>query len=103
MTLLGIRFFDPELEDIQKFITSVNEKVKELSEEKIETAIEENGLTFGLALVYDSVMLYTSAIKAMGLDEGAANITCDSDESWTFGSTLVNHIRTVSNYLELTL
>ncbi|CAH2241761.1 jg16325 [Pararge aegeria aegeria] len=93
--ITGIRFFDPELEDIKTFMTSLNEKVKELSEGQIENAIEENGLTLSLALVHDSVILYTSAIKAMGLEEGAENITCDSDESWTFGSTLINHVRTM--------
>ncbi|XP_034829301.1 glutamate receptor ionotropic, kainate 2-like [Maniola hyperantus] len=93
--ITGIRFFDPELENIQNFITSLNEQVKELSEGKIENAIQNTGLRFNLALVYDSVILYTSAIKAMGLEEGAENVTCDSDESWTFGSTLINHVRTM--------
>ncbi|XP_023937960.2 glutamate receptor ionotropic, kainate 2-like [Bicyclus anynana] len=93
--ITGIRFFDPELEDIQNFITSLNAKVKELSEGQIENAVAENGLTLNLALVYDSVILYTAAINAMGLEEGAENITCDSDDSWTFGSTLINHVRTM--------
>lgn len=91
----GIRFFDPSLEAIQNFITSVNEKVKELSEGLIENAIAENGLTLDLALVYDAVTLYTSALNAMGLDEGA-NVTCEQDETWNFGSTVINYIRKVS-------
>ncbi|VVD05444.1 unnamed protein product [Leptidea sinapis] len=92
--ITGIRFFDPELEDIKKFVTSINDKVKELSENQIETAIDENGLYFNIALVYDAIILYTSAIKSMGLSEGA-NITCDDEESWNFGSSIVNHLRTM--------
>ncbi|CAK1555309.1 unnamed protein product [Leptosia nina] len=92
--ITGIRFFDPTMEDIQKFISAINEKAKELSENQIETAIEGNSLNFNLALVYDAVMLYTSAIKAMGLEEGG-NITCESDETWSFGSSVVNYIRTM--------
>ncbi|XP_050679068.1 glutamate receptor ionotropic, kainate 3-like isoform X2 [Leptidea sinapis] len=92
--ITGIRFFDPELEDIKNFVTSINDKVKELSENQIETAIDENGLYFNIALVYDAIILYTSAIKSMGLSEGA-NITCDDEESWNFGSSIVNHLRTM--------
>lgn len=83
------------MESIQNFITSLNEKVKELSEGGIENAISENGLTLELALVYDAVTLYSSALDAMGLEDGA-NVTCDQDESWNFGSTIVNVARTVS-------
>lgn len=80
---------------IQNFISTLNEKLKTLSEGKIENEISENGLNFKLALVYDSVMLYTSAIAEMGLEE-SANFTCDSGETWTFGSTVINYVRTVS-------
>ncbi|CAG9562718.1 unnamed protein product [Danaus chrysippus] len=89
----GIRFFDPELKEIQELIISINDKVKELSENQLTDVIEENGLSLNLALVYDSVMLYTSAIKAMGLEDGG-NITCDSDETWNLGSTIINYVRT---------
>ncbi|XP_045449718.1 glutamate receptor ionotropic, kainate 2-like [Melitaea cinxia] len=91
--ITGIRFFDPELKYIQNFISTLNEKLKTLSEGKIENEISENGLNFKLALVYDSVMLYTSAIAEMGLEE-SANFTCDSGETWTFGSTVINYVRT---------
>ncbi|CAH0720015.1 unnamed protein product, partial [Brenthis ino] len=92
--ITGIRLFDPQLEDIQNFITSLNEKVKELSEGQMENAIQENSLSLNLALVYDSVMLYTSAIKALDLED-SANFTCDSGETWPFGSTIINYIRTM--------
>ena len=92
---LGIRFFDPNLEDIQTFINSLNENVKELSEGQNVEPIEDSGLTFNLALVYDSAMIFTSAIKALNLEEGA-KFTCDSDETWPLGSTIINYIRTVS-------
>lgn len=91
----GIRFFDPSLETITNFIKSINEKVTELSEGQIENAIPEDGLTFNLALIHDSVTLYTSAINSIGLEEGA-NVSCESKSSWNFGSTIINHIRTVS-------
>lgn len=88
--------FDPNDETIQDFIKSVNEKISELSEGNISEAINENSLTLDLALVYDSVMLYTSALNLMALEEGA-NMTCDAEESWSFGSSIVNYVRTVSN------
>lgn len=91
----GIRFFDPELKEIQELIISINGKVKELSDNQLTDAIKENGLTLNLALMYDSVMLYTSAIKAMSLEYGG-NVTCDSDETWNLGSTVINYVRTVS-------
>nr|XP_032516938.1 glutamate receptor ionotropic, kainate 2 [Danaus plexippus plexippus] len=89
----GIRFFDPELKEIQELIISINGKVKELSDNQLTDAIKENGLTLNLALMYDSVMLYTSAIKAMSLEYGG-NVTCDSDETWNLGSTVINYVRT---------
>ncbi|KOB77222.1 Ionotropic glutamate receptor, partial [Operophtera brumata] len=92
-----IRFFDPSLEAIQNFITSVNEKVVELSEGQIQNAIAENGLTLNLALVYDAVTLYTAALNAMGLEEGA-NVTCAQDDSWNFGSTVINYVRKVGKW-----
>lgn len=94
----GIRFFDPSLESIQNFITSLNEKVVELSEGQIVNAITENGLTLDLALVYDAVILYTTALTAMGLEEGP-KVTCEQDESWNFGSSIINYVRTVNTYL----
>ncbi|XP_026489807.2 glutamate receptor ionotropic, kainate 2-like [Vanessa tameamea] len=92
--ITGIRFFDPNLKDIENFVSALNEKVKELSEGQIENDIQQSDLNFKLALVYDSVILYTSAINAMGLEEGA-NFTCDSGETWAFGSTIINHLRTM--------
>lgn len=93
--ITGIRFFDPKLEDVQTFINSLNENVKELSEGQNVEPIEETGLTFNLALVYDSVMIFTAAIKALNLEEGA-KFTCDSDETWPLGSTIINYIRTMT-------
>lgn len=87
--------FDPTLETITTFITSLNEKVKELSEEEIEDAVGENGLTLDLALIYDAVTLYTTALNAVGITEGA-NVTCEDSESWEVGSSLMNYVRTVS-------
>ncbi|XP_075975529.1 glutamate receptor ionotropic, kainate 2-like [Anticarsia gemmatalis] len=93
-SIIGIRMFDSSTEDIQNFITAVNEEVNTLSEGNIETAIEENGLTLDLALLHDAVMLYASAINLMALEEGA-NVTCDSGDSWGFGSSIVNYVRTI--------
>ncbi|KAL0830572.1 hypothetical protein ABMA28_002724 [Loxostege sticticalis] len=92
--ITGIRLFDPTLETITTFITSLNEKVKELSEEEIEDAVGENGLTLDLALIYDAVTLYTTALNAVGITEGA-NVTCEDSESWEVGSSLMNYVRTV--------
>ncbi|XP_030025495.2 glutamate receptor ionotropic, kainate 3 isoform X3 [Manduca sexta] len=92
--ITGIRLFDPSLESIQTFITSLNEKVVELSEGQIENAIADDALTLDLALVYDAVILYTSAVNAMELEEGA-NVTCEDNESWEFGSSVINYIRTM--------
>ena len=89
--------FDPTLEPIQKFITSLNEKVAELSDNKIENAIAENGLTLDLALVYDAVTLFVSTLNTMELEEGS-NVTCDDEESWALGSSIVNYVRTVSKF-----
>lgn len=91
----GIRMFDPSLEVIQNFITSLNAKVAELSENNIENAIEGNALTLDLALLYDAVTLFVSTLNTMGLEEGS-NVTCDGAESWNYGSSIVNYIRTVS-------
>nr|XP_037875496.1 glutamate receptor ionotropic, kainate 2 isoform X2 [Bombyx mori] len=92
--ITGIRFFDPNLDSIQKFISDINEKVVELSEGQLEKAVTENGLTFDLALMYDAVTIYGSALNALGLEEGA-NITCDQDDGWEFGSSIINYIRTM--------
>ncbi|XP_045498949.1 glutamate receptor ionotropic, kainate 2-like [Colias croceus] len=92
--ITGIRFFDPELDEIKQFTAAINDKVKELSEGQIETAIEGQTLNLNLALVYDAVMLYTSALKIMGLEEGG-NVTCDASETWSFGSSIINFIRTM--------
>lgn len=67
-----------------------------MSEGRIENAITENALIFDVALLYDAVILYTSALNALKLEEGG-NMTCEEDESWEFGSSLVNYIRTVSS------
>lgn len=96
----GIRMFDPSLESIQNFITSLNEKVSELSDNNIENAIEENALTLDLALVYDAVTLFVSTLNTMELEEGS-NVTCDGEESWTFGSSIVNYVRTVSTFFKV--
>lgn len=45
--------------------------------------------------MYDAVTIYGSALNALGLEEGA-NITCDQDDGWEFGSSIINYIRTVS-------
>ncbi|KAJ0183282.1 hypothetical protein K1T71_001258 [Dendrolimus kikuchii] len=92
--ITGVRFFDPNVEPIQNFITSVNENIKQLSEGKLETAIEDNALTLALALIYDAVVMYTSALNEMGLEEGA-NITCDDNESWEYGSSVINYVRSM--------
>ncbi|XP_041979927.1 glutamate receptor ionotropic, kainate 3-like isoform X2 [Aricia agestis] len=91
--ITAIRLFDHNLEDIKKFIAAVNEKVKEF-DETVEEAIPENGLTLDVALLYDAVMLYTAAIKAMGLTEGAS-VKCDDGTSWNLGSTITNYVRTM--------
>lgn len=83
------------MEDIQNFKAALNEKVKELSQGNIETAVEGETLNLNLALLYDAVILYTSAIKAMSLEDGG-NITCEAGEAWNFGSSIINFIRTVS-------
>ncbi|KAH9630498.1 hypothetical protein HF086_000711 [Spodoptera exigua] len=93
-SITGIRMFDPTLESIQNFIKSLNEKVAELSENNIENAIAENGLTLDLALVYDAVTLFASTLNALELQEGS-NVTCDGHESWSYGSSIVNFARTM--------
>lgn len=87
--------FDPTLDSIKNFIKSLNEKVAELSDNNIENAIAENGLTVDLALVYDAVTLFVSTLNAMKLEEGS-NVTCDGGGSWSYGSSIVNFARTVS-------
>lgn len=89
--------FDPTLESIQNFISSLNKKVAELSDNNIENAIEENGLTLDLVLVYDAVTLFVATLNTMELEEGS-NVTCDAEESWAFGSSIINYARTVSIY-----
>ncbi|CAG5028258.1 unnamed protein product [Parnassius apollo] len=95
--IAGIRFFDQNSKNIRNFIKALNEKVIELSEGKIESAVPEFGLTLSLALLYDSVILYTSAINTIGLNEGS-NTTCESKENWNFGSSIINFIRTIEMY-----
>lgn len=84
------------MDAVKEFIASVNEQVLELSDKQTDNAISENRLPLILALMYDSVMLYTSALDAMGLTEGG-NITCDDQDSWEFGSSIINYVRTVSS------
>ncbi|KAJ8723326.1 hypothetical protein PYW08_003238 [Mythimna loreyi] len=93
-SITGIRMFDPTLEPIQEFIESLNKKVAELSDNNIETAIAENGLTLDLVLVYDAVTLFASTLTTMELEEGS-NVTCDDAESWLYGSSIVNYARTM--------
>ncbi|XP_063826752.1 glutamate receptor ionotropic, kainate 2-like isoform X1 [Ostrinia nubilalis] len=92
--ITGVRFFDPTLESITTFIGSLNDKVTELSEGQIENAVAENGLTLNLALIYDSVTLYTTALNLIAVEEGA-NVTCEEGESWEVGSSIINYVRTV--------
>ncbi|XP_013173425.1 PREDICTED: glutamate receptor ionotropic, kainate 2-like [Papilio xuthus] len=92
--ITGVRFFDQSSENIQNFIKSLNEQVIDLSEGKIQNAVPESALSFNLALVYDAVSLYTTALKTMGLEEGA-NITCEDQETWNFGSSIINFVRTM--------
>ncbi|CAH2982565.1 unnamed protein product [Chilo suppressalis] len=92
--ITGLRFFDPSLESIQNFITSLNAKVSELSEEQIENAVGENALTLDLALISDAVTVYTTALNLLGITDGA-NVTCDQDESWDFGSSIINFAKTI--------
>ncbi|KPJ04254.1 Glutamate receptor, ionotropic kainate 2 [Papilio xuthus] len=92
--ITGVRFFDQSSENIQNFIKSLNEQVIDLSEGKIQNAVPESALSFNLALVYDAVSLYTTALKTIGLEEGA-NITCEDQETWNFGSSIINFVRTM--------
>ncbi|XP_059057484.1 glutamate receptor ionotropic, kainate 3-like isoform X2 [Achroia grisella] len=92
--ITGIRFFDPMLEDIQNYIVSLNGKVEELSDGQITNAIVDNAITLDLALLYDAVILYTTALNAMRLEE-AANVTCESGESWNVGSSIINYIKAI--------
>ncbi|XP_068617321.1 glutamate receptor ionotropic, kainate 2-like [Battus philenor] len=92
--ITGIRFFDKNSENIQSFVNSVNEKVIELSEGTITEAIAEFGLSIHVALIYDSVFLYTTALNTMGLEEGS-NVTCEDGDSWNLGSSIINFVRTM--------
>lgn len=94
----GVRFFDPSLESIKTFIEALNAQVFELSEEQIENAVTENGLTLDLALIYDSVTLYTTALNIIGIEAGA-EVTCEEDVAWSMGSSIVNFVRTVSDQI----
>lgn len=97
LCIAGIRFFDPSLEKIQKYISDVNEQLLELSNGQTENAIPEEGLTMRVALIYDAVMLYTSALSTLGIEEGA-NVTCDSVDNWSFGSAILNVARNVCTF-----
>ncbi|CAH2047181.1 unnamed protein product, partial [Iphiclides podalirius] len=92
--ITGIRFFDQNSETIKNIVKALNEKISELSEGNIENAIPEFGLSFNLALIYDSILLYTSALNAIGIEE-SANITCENKETWNFGSSIINYVRTM--------
>lgn len=81
---------------------SLNEHVLELSEGQIENAVTEDGLRFDMALTHDAVILYTAALKALGLEEGA-KVSCDQQETWNLGSTVVNYARTVRNATEFSM
>ncbi|XP_037969552.2 glutamate receptor ionotropic, kainate 3 isoform X1 [Plutella xylostella] len=92
--ITGVRLFDPSLEEIQTFVKAINEYVTELSEGQIENAVTEATLNLNLALTYDAVILYTAALTALGLEEGAA-VSCTKDDSWSYGSSVINYIRTM--------
>lgn len=91
----GVRFFDPTLEDVTNFVTAVNEKVNELSEGQIENALNAEQLLLKNVLLYDAVILYVTAILTLNLADGS-NVSCDQEDSWSYGSTIINYIRTVS-------
>lgn len=95
LCIAGVRFFDPSLEKVQKFISDVNEQLLQMSNGQTENAISEEGLTMRVALVYDAVMSYTLALNSLGIAEGA-NVTCDLTDSWSFGSAVLNLVRNVS-------
>lgn len=97
LCIAGVRFFDPSLKEVQKFISDVNAQLLELSEGQTENTIPENGLTMRVALIYDAVMSYTSALNNLGIVEGA-NVTCDSAGNWNFGSAILNVVRNVSTF-----
>ncbi|XP_053605086.1 uncharacterized protein LOC128672163 [Plodia interpunctella] len=92
--ITGIRFFDPSTDDIQTFIKLANEKVAELTEGQVTNAIVDNALTLDIALLHDAVILFTAAVDALGIEEGA-NVTCDTDDSWNFGSSIVNMMKSL--------
>ncbi|XP_013190560.2 glutamate receptor ionotropic, kainate 2-like [Amyelois transitella] len=92
--ITGVRFFDLSTEEIQSFIKVVNGKVSDISDGKIKNAINDNGLPLEIALLYDSVILFAAAVDAMGIEEGA-NVTCDADDSWNYGSTVVNMMKSL--------
>ncbi|XP_013138195.1 PREDICTED: glutamate receptor ionotropic, kainate 2-like [Papilio polytes] len=92
--ITGVRFFDQSAENIQNFIKSINEQVLDLSEGKIENAVPESALSLNLALLYDAVLLYTTALKTIGLEEGS-NVTCEDQDTWNLGSSIINFVRTM--------
>lgn len=79
---------------MQTFVKSLNEHVLELSEGQIETAVAEDGLRFNMALAHDAIVLYGTAVMALGLEEGA-KVSCDQQETWGLGSTIINYARAV--------
>lgn len=95
--IAGIRFFDPSLEKVQKFISDVNEQLLQLSNGQTENAIPEQGLTTRVALIYDAVMVYTLALNILGIENGA-NATCDTIDHWSFGSAILNVVRNVCTF-----
>lgn len=94
LCIAGIRFYDPSLEKVQKFISDVNEQLLQLSNGQTENAIPEKGLTMRVALIYDAVMVYTLALNSLGIEEGA-NVTCDSTDYWSSGSAVLNVVKNV--------
>lgn len=68
-----------------------------MSDGQTENAIPEDGLTMRVALIYDAVMVYTSVLNTLGIQEGA-NVTCDSMDNWSSGSAVLNVVRNVGPF-----
>lgn len=89
----GIRLVDIENPDCQD---TFNDYLSDMGLESL------SGLSTEAALTYDSVQFFARAFKRAkdSLDGDIKKMTCDSLETWEFGASLSNYLRTVRANLE---
>ncbi|XP_054270568.1 glutamate receptor ionotropic, kainate 2-like isoform X2 [Macrosteles quadrilineatus] len=88
--ITGIRFFDPESEEVQEMMAFWRSKEKEHGYE-----ITNEVLLAETALIHDAVLLYTKAIDQLlkSLEIQPRPLSCDNNHNWEHGYSIINYMK----------